>query len=324
MPVLLAGVIGTAPVSILVTGVNDRPTPNPNTFATDEDTTLAIATAAVLANDQDPDLGSVLTVSSVSPKSALGADVILDGTNIIYYPTVSSNLNALANKEFATDTFGYTITDEHGLSSNAVITVIVAGVNDKPITQSDAYATDEDTLFTTNAPGVLVNDREPDINGLAPDDSFRVIPFANYLTAQGAVVTMNEDGSFSLDPRGAFDWLPVGAQTNQTFNYVVMDHSLSIAQDDSFAVTASTANNILPVLANDAVLSQAGGAFQLVSVTPPNHGGSVVLNAASNAVIYQPRRATLAWRPSVTPSPTGWVAATLRPSPSRSQAPPCT
>jgi len=281
------GVIGTSPVSIRVTGVNDAPTANPDLFATDEDTAVAVAVASLLANDTDPDIGTLLSITSVTPLSALGASVSLNGTNIVYNPKVSATLNALANKEFASDTFTYTATDEHGLSSNAVVTVNVAGVNDKPISQPDAYLTDEETVFTANAPGVLANDVEPDINGILPDDAFRVLPATN-ATPRGVTVVVNADGSFGYDPRGLFDWLKQGQTTNDTFSYVVMDHSLSIAGDDSFAVTASSTNNLLPVLANDAVLSLAGGAFTITSVTTPTNGGTATLNAASNAIIYTP------------------------------------
>ncbi len=280
-------VVVTAAIHIQVTGVNDVPTANPNLLTTDEDTAITIADATLLANDTDYDQATVLHVSAVTPVSALGASVTLVGTNVIYNPTVSTNLNALANKEFATDTFTYTAMDEHGLSSNAIVTVIVAGVNDRPILQPDAYATDEETLFTTNSPGVLVNDREPDINGLLPDDSFRVIPATN-ITPNNVVVVMNADGSFGYNPYHLFDWLKEFQTTNEYINYVVMDHSLSIANNDIFAITATSSNNILPVLANDAVLSAVGGAFTLTGVTTPNHGGTVSLNNASNSIVYTP------------------------------------
>ena len=281
------GVIGTSMASILVTGVNDTPMANPDAFATDEDTALVIPGMSLLTNDVDPDNGTVLNVTQVTPFSALGASVSINGTNVIYNPAVSAILNALANKEFTNDTFIYTATDEHGLSSNAVVTVTIAGVNDRPIGVADGYVTGEDTAFATNAPGVLANDVEPDINGILPDDSFRTLPATN-TTPHGVTVVMNADGSFGYNPSGLFDWLKQEQTTNDTFSYVVMDHSLSIAGDDSFAVTADSTNNLLPVLANDAVLSQAGGSFTIVSATTPNQGGSVIINAASNAIVYTP------------------------------------
>ena len=289
------GVIGTASVSIKITGVNDRPTANADVLATDEDTTLTNGFGYFLANDTDSDNATTLTVSAVTPFSAHGASVSIVGTNIVYNPNVSTNLNALVNKEFAADTFTVTVTDENALSSNAVVTVTVAGVNDRPISQPDFYTNIEDTLFVQLAPGALANDVEPDINGLTPEDSFRVIPFSinsvtNAYTATngGAPVVMAADGSFSFDPRIAFDFVKQGRVALDAFKYVVMDHSLSIVANDNYAVTATSSNNILPVLANDIVLSQVGGAFTLTSVTTPNHGGSVSLNVASNAISYTP------------------------------------
>src|SRR3989441_1404823 len=64
---------------------------------------------------------------------------------------------------------------------------------------------------------------DPDVNGVAPDDTIRVIPFVKN-SVMGAPVTMNADGSFSYDPRGHFDWLIQGQPTNDTFTYTVMDH----------------------------------------------------------------------------------------------------
>ncbi len=278
--------VGTASIRIRVSGVNDAPVAAPVTLATDEDTAFTNTASVMLAGATDPDTGDVLQISAVSPTSTLGAQVAVIGTNVIYDPRNSPTLNALANKEFTNDTFTCTVTDGR-LTSNSIVTVRVAGVNDRPIPQADFYSTGEKTLFTTNAPGVLANDVEPDINGFVPDDSFRVIPATN-ASLWGVAVPMNADGSFRYDPRGYFDWLKQGQSTNDSFCYVVMDRSLSIAGDDQFAVTSGSISNLLPVLANDAVLSEAGGALRITGVTAPNQGGSVALNAASNGVVYTP------------------------------------
>jgi hypothetical protein len=172
--------------------------------------------------------------------------------------------------------------DPWGASSNAVVTVIVAGLNDRPVSQPDAFTTGEKIPFTTNAPGVLANDYDPDIH-----DLIRVIPTTN-TTPFGVTVVMNADGSFTYDPRTHFDWLYQGQVTNDAFRYVVMDHSLSIANNDVFTVTANSATNVLPVLANDAVLSAAGGAFTITGVSTPNQGGAVTISADGSALIYTP------------------------------------
>jgi len=285
------GAVGTAAISIRVTGVDDVPTANPDSLTTDEDTTLVVPAAYFLANDTDPDAGATLSIASVTPFSAAGASVQIVGTNLIYNPTVSTNLNALAQKEFATDTFTYTVTDEWGMTSNAVVTVRVAGVNDIPVLQADFYTTNEDSLLTVPAvQGVLANDHDPDAN-----DTIRVIPFTintatNCYTGLngGAPVTMTANGSFTFDPRVVFDWLKQGQVFQDTFSYVVMDHSLSIANDDNFTVNTSTSNNVLTVLANDVVLSGVGGVFTITGVSTPDHGGTVSINASNNSLIYTP------------------------------------
>src|SRR6185436_9965756 len=101
------------------------------------------------------------------------------------------------------------------------------------------------------APGLLANDTDRDRNGLAKEDPLRVLAFTNQMTIRGAKVTANGDGSFSFDPRGAFDYLKTGQVTNDSFTYTIVDDSLTIANDDQFSVLGDTANHQLPVLAND-------------------------------------------------------------------------
>src|SRR5581483_4297314 len=107
-----------------------------------------------------------------------------------------SNLNALARKESTVDTFTYTITDDFGASSNSMVSVTVLGRNDPPIGVNDAYVTGEKIPVPMAAPGVLANDHDQDVNGHAPDDTIRAIPFANFVTAGGVTVNLNADGSF--------------------------------------------------------------------------------------------------------------------------------
>ncbi len=288
------GAVGTAAVHITVIGINNPPVANPDSFATDEDTAISIPVAALLANDTDPDTGITnpiiphLTVSLPAAFSTQGAAVHVAGTNVIYDPTVSSNLNALARKESIVDTFQYTATDDFGGSSTTTVSVTVAGRNDPPIGANDFYTTGEKIPLLMSAPGVMANDHDPDVNGVPPDDSIRTIPFTNFMTAGGASVNLNADGSFRYDPHNSFAWLVQGQITTDTFSYVVMDHSLTIANDDAFLVQAGSSGVSLPVLANDALLSGVGGMLSVISVTTPTNGGTVSINGQGNALIYTP------------------------------------
>ncbi len=282
------GVMGTAAIRITVTGVNDPLTATPDFAATDEDTAIALPIATLLGNDTDPDNGTTLQINSFTPVSTRGASVQIVGTNVIYNPTVSSNLNALARKEVVVDTFTYTAADGFGSLSNAVVSVTVTGVNDQPIGANDQTTTGEKVLLSVSAPGVLSNDLDPDVNGSTPDDTLRVIPFTNRITSAGALAAMNPDGSFSYDPRGVFNWLRQGETTNDTFVYTVMDHSFAIANNDLFKVGSGSSANILPVLANDTTLSQSGASLSVSGVGAPSGAGTVSVNAQGNAVIYTP------------------------------------
>ncbi len=281
------GATGTAAVNITVTGVNDGPTATPDSLATDEDHILTVPAATLLANDTDPDTGNVLTIISVQTNSAYGASVAIVGTNIVYNPIVSTNLNALSRKEVVLDTFTYTVSDGFGGTNTTTVTVTVTGVNDSPVSAHDTYTIDEDHLLTVGGLGVLANDYDPDVNGHAPDDILIVSAFTNLITSGGATVTLHSDGTFTYDPRLVFDWIIQGDQTNDSFNYVVLDHSLTIANDDVFGVQGGTTGNILKVTVNDTILSGMQGATLSISgVSAPNHGGAVTIQGTN--LVYTP------------------------------------
>lgn len=106
--------------------------------ATDEDTPLNIAAAALLANDTDADL-DVLSISGVSGTSALGATVTLnlDGS-VTYDPTTSATLNDLNLDEVLGDSFVYIVSDGNGGTDTASVNLTVAGLDD---TLSDPITT---------------------------------------------------------------------------------------------------------------------------------------------------------------------------------------
>jgi uncharacterized repeat protein (TIGR01451 family) len=80
---------------------------------------LAIPTSTLLANDSDPDGGTV-TVTSVSAASRGGGTVVLAGSTVTYTPAAGFA---------ATDTFTYTITDDEGATATATVCVVVSGAN---------------------------------------------------------------------------------------------------------------------------------------------------------------------------------------------------
>lgn len=121
------GGTATATVSITVNPVNDPPVAAPDWAITDEDTPLMID---VLANDSDPD-GDPLSITSVGIPSHGTATIV--GDRVRYDPDPGYS---------GTDGFTYTISDGHGGTASATVTVEVRHVNHPPVAYDDKYTTD--------------------------------------------------------------------------------------------------------------------------------------------------------------------------------------
>ena len=125
-----------ATVNIQLIGVNDAPVAADDAGGIDEDSSLAID---VLANDTDPDASDVLAVSAFDASSAMGAAISLNANGTLEYdPTSAAAVQALAVGEIATDAFAYSISDGHGGSDEATVSIELTGVNDTPVAIDDA------------------------------------------------------------------------------------------------------------------------------------------------------------------------------------------
>ena len=260
--------------------------PLPDFWVTDEDTVLRIPAAQVCTNATDIDRGDVLRVQAVPAFSRQGAALAVEaGTGaIVYNPTVSAALNALAREETVVDSFDATIGDGHGGSVSMLLAILVIGRNDAPQPVVDRLDTPEDVLLVYGPPGatLLSNDVDPDVNGHSPDNHLSLIPTTNAVTPGGASMGITGN-TFVYDPRRSalLDTLAPGETFVETFLDVVMDDSFLFANDDLFQVSPAGSAYVLPVLANDRSLSGIGlpisgfggttGAVPVV-VTAPNHG----------------------------------------------------
>ena len=153
-----AGGFDVQTIIVTVTDVEEAPLAIDDSIAgATEDSTLAIASSTLLANDAYGNgNGDGLIVSSVSGTSAKGATVTLSGTNITYDPTQVAVLQALAAGKTTTDTFTYTVSDGHGGTDTATVTLTVAGVNDAPVVQGGTSAKEAQLA---NHNGVAVFDK---------------------------------------------------------------------------------------------------------------------------------------------------------------------
>lgn len=271
------GLTATAVVTITINGVNDAPVALADTAVTPEDAPLNIP---VLANDFDPDASDTFTVTTVS--SPINGTTMITGTTVFYMPDLNFN---------GVEVFSYTVSDGHGGTASAMITVTVEAVNDSPVAQDDTSSTDEETAVTT--PNVLANDTDVDGNPLTVQSLI--------ITGTLGQVTNNGDGTFGYDPNDQLEWLAVGETAIDVFAYVVSDSqggtdtavvtiTINGVNDQPVALadTADTPEDTprhINVLGND-VDPDASDTLTLTAVIIPTNGTAAI---DGMTVLYTPQ-----------------------------------
>jgi VCBS repeat-containing protein len=86
-----------------------------------------------------------------------------------------------------------------------------------PLARNDTFATDEGHSVTVAAPGLLLNDSDPDIYDLL------LVTALNTSGTVGTVTRWGPRGAFTYDPNGQFDYLQAGNTTTDSFTYTVTD-----------------------------------------------------------------------------------------------------
>ncbi|MET0155317.1 MAG: Ig-like domain-containing protein [Rickettsiales bacterium] len=146
------GLTDAAKVTVTVNPANDAPDAKDDVATTDEDTPVSIN---VLANDTDPD-GDVLTIEKILSDPSHGTAKIENG-QIVYTPNANYN---------GADMLTYKISDGHGGTDTANVTITVGSENDKPNAVDDSAVTNEDTPISVD---VLANDSDPEGDALTID-----------------------------------------------------------------------------------------------------------------------------------------------------------
>ena len=251
---------GTATVRIIVASASNRAP-----IANDDNATSGglPVTVNVLANDSDPD-GDPLTIVSVTAPIGGGAAAIT-GNSVTYTP-----LSGFVG----VDRFNYTISDGHGGSASAMVTInVTAPVNRPPVAVPDAYTIAATSLVLVMP--VLTNDSDPD------GDPLTITGVTQPPTGQGTVAITGSGQTITFNRQTV---LPA------TFTYTISDGRGGTATT-SVTVTLATAINQPPVAVNDTVSLAAGAVFNvlindsdpdgdpltIISVTQPlSVGGSPV------------------------------------------------
>ncbi|GAA6143587.1 hypothetical protein NBRC116584_34050 [Hydrogenophaga sp. 5NK40-0174] len=198
----------SATMDVTVLGANDVPVAVDDAFIVDEDMSTVIP---VLDNDSDVD-GNPLTIVSVDGQAfGPGITVVLSdgsgqitldgGGGLLFTPTPDFN---------GPSAFTYVVDDGQGGQATATVTGTVRPVNDAPVAQDDGpLSIGHDTPVNGN---VLPNDSDVDgdpitVTGFTVDVNRDGIPEA---FVPGTPVVIPGVGTLSLQPDGAFSFVPAG------------------------------------------------------------------------------------------------------------------
>lgn len=120
----------TGRVTVTIAAVNDAP------IAADDAVSIgqnggSVATAMLIANDRDVDVGDVLTFGSLPATSTAGIALSLANGYVVYAP--GSAYQSLGAGQTASDGFAYGVTDAAGIAATAHVAVTIVGANDAPV-----------------------------------------------------------------------------------------------------------------------------------------------------------------------------------------------
>ncbi|HVW32018.1 MAG TPA: tandem-95 repeat protein, partial [Acidimicrobiia bacterium] len=205
-----------AEVFINVGAAEDAPVVSNDAYFTPEDTELAVSAAeGVLANDADPDLGT-LTAALASDATNGKLDLKPDGS-FTYMPDATKHFHGQ-------DFFTYTATNSEGKTSTARADIYVGPQKDKVVAPGEKYVVDEDSALTVNAPGVLANDFDPDGGPLK-------------LTLVADVT----HGHLKLQPTGDFIYAPASNFNGlDQFTYQIADQDGNVARATATIIVKPT------------------------------------------------------------------------------------
>ncbi|HMO50583.1 MAG TPA: Ig-like domain-containing protein [Kiritimatiellia bacterium] len=175
-----------------------------------------LVTTSVLANDFDVDPGDSFTIVNVNASGIVGTLTNLGGGVFRYTPPAS--YIALRAGAVATNTFTYTIRDQHNATAVGTVTLRSLGVNDPPVASNDVVTVSKNAGRTIITPFLLANDSDPDTG----DQSTLFISAVN---TNGTLGRVEQDpvAGVAYDPTGAFTNLLNGSIATTRFVYVLSD-----------------------------------------------------------------------------------------------------
>ena len=264
---------------------------------------LNITSPGVLSNDT-LNSGAISAYGKTgTEQTSVGQATATNGGGSIVLRADGSFSYTPASGYSGSDTFKYTLTNYAG-SSTAIVTIGVASV---PVAIDDSYTVPRNGSRNEVAPGVLANDTQ----NAAPIVSFGVTGTEQTtlgqttVTAQGGVIALRADGSFTYTPPASFAGSDTfryrltssAGSSTATVTFTVV--ALPVAVNDSYQTARNTSLLIPPgasaVTANDSVNGAAitgygvnGTEQASLGVLTATSGGGTVALSADGSFAYVP------------------------------------
>ncbi|WP_318465071.1 retention module-containing protein [Photobacterium leiognathi] len=181
--------------TVIVTPVNDAPVANPDSFTTDEDTSI---TVDLTKNDSDVD-GDKLTIKEINGTPLTGGEqtVVVDNGKIVI--AHDGGMTFVPSGNYHGDvTVPYTITDGDKTATSTV-TIYVTPVNDAPVANPDSFTTNEDTSITVN-----LTNNDSDVDG----DKLMVTEINGMSLTGGEQTVVVDNGKIVIDHDGGMTFVP--------------------------------------------------------------------------------------------------------------------
>ncbi|WP_241974854.1 VCBS domain-containing protein [Paraburkholderia sp. BL17N1] len=233
-----SGLTDQSQLVIVVTGVNDTPTPQNDAGHAVEAGGVANATPGVnpagnvLTNDSDPD-GDALTVTAIRTGTSTGTgtagtlgqaivgaygSLTLNANGTWQYTLDNSNADVQALRlsiDTLTEHFTYTVSDPRGATAQAELDIVITGQNDAPIAHDDsasaveAGGTANGTAGVDPTGNVLNNDTDVDAGDSKMVDGVRTGAEAaggTFSGVGGATSVAGTYGTLTINPDGTFTY----------------------------------------------------------------------------------------------------------------------
>ena len=252
-----------ATVAISITPVNDAPVAGDDTATVAEGDSTTIR---VLANDTDADGTIVRTSVRVTEQPSHGT-VRVNANGTVTY--ISDGTETVG------DSFGYTVADNSGATSNtATVGITVTPVNDAPVAVDDAASVTEGGHV---AIALLGNDI--DAEGVLDPTSVQIR-------------TLPSHGTLTVNSAGGLTYSSDGTEvTSDAFTYTVADNAGAISNTATVTITVTPVNDAPIAVDDTATVAEGGSATIKVLANDTDADGTVI--AASVAIAQQPKHGTI-------------------------------